>query len=56
LSPLRRRWAPRRHLLLLSVTEDVTYQKLGVKHLRKFRTFCLIWSAANFQPKLLALP
>jgi hypothetical protein len=23
LSPLRRRWAPRRHLLLLSVTEDL---------------------------------
>jgi hypothetical protein len=22
-SPLRRRWAPRRHLLLLSVTEDL---------------------------------
>jgi hypothetical protein len=38
------------------VGENVTYQELGVQNLRKFKTFCLIWSATNFQPKLLALP
>jgi hypothetical protein len=27
----------------------VTYQKLGVKNLRKFKTFCLTWSATNFK-------
>jgi hypothetical protein len=33
----------------------VTNQKIRCKNLQKFKTFCLNWSATNFQPKLLAL-
>jgi hypothetical protein len=36
--------------------EDVTYQKIGVQNLQKFKTFWLNWVLSNFKTNLLALP
>jgi hypothetical protein len=38
------------------VGENITYQKLGVQNLRKFKTFWLNWSATKFQTKLASPP